>query len=336
MKSGIKEPQTQTETQTLSWWNRPLWGNQSFMAWLTGLMRSQSFSRQEIPESTVQLYANSFNQLKNISAILRTIDNAKFTSKEFVEFLMIQRQFESDQGKFEGLKNSIELLRVALETKESFLKIEATESRYRSFSQQEFYEYVNELLQQDITVSEFQEGARQQMNRVIPKIKSDEGKAAIQAYVNHLDTVCKDKLGLKLLYLFKQYDLSNFSLLRTVGEIADSFYDKDLDSIKEFMVVVQVNADIFLKLGQIIQVPQSKNVPDTYAITLQYIALRNRHQNSFGQFQQLLELLRQWENYYNPLAAIGKEYPPNEYKQPEIFKADIPGLDIYKKYEKYI
>ncbi len=332
MKSTLRESETQT--QAPSWWNRPLWGNQSFLEWLQKIFPFQS--KQEVPESTVQLYANSFAQLKNIGAIARTIDNAKFTSKEFVEFLMIQRQFETDQGKFEGLKNSIELLRVALETKESFLKIEATETRYRSFSQQEFYEHISELLQSDIKVEEFQEAARQKMNRVIPKIKSDEGKAAIQAYVNHLDTVCKDKLGLKLLYLFKQYDLSNFSLLRTIGEIADSFYDKDLDSIKEFMVVVQVNADIFLKLGQIIQVPQKKNIPETYAITLQYIALRNRHQNSFGQFQQLLELLRQWENYYNPIAAIAKEYPPNEYQQPEIFKADIPALEIYQKYQNYI
>ncbi|MBD2395782.1 hypothetical protein H6G11_16175 [Cyanobacterium aponinum FACHB-4101] len=235
-------------------------------------------SKQEIPESTIQLYTNSFGQLKNIAAIARTIDKEKFTSKEFINFLMLNRQFESNAGAYEGLRNSIELLRVALETKESFLKIEATETRYRSFSQQEFYDYVYNLLVKDMEVAQFQEAIQKQLVRVIPKIKSDEGKAAIQSYVNHLETVCKDKLGLKLLYLFKQYDMSNFSLLRTVGEIADSFYDKDLDSLKEFMVVVQVNADIFLKLGQIIQVPQKKNVPETYAITLQYIALRNRHQ----------------------------------------------------------
>lgn len=301
---------------------------------MQGLFRFQS--KLEIPESTVQLYTNSFALLKNIAAIARTIDNAKFTSREFIEFLMIQRQFESEQGKFEGLKNSIELLRIALETKESFLQIEATEIRYRSFAQQEFYEYIYDLLQKDLEPSEFQETVQKQMNRVIPKIKSDEGKVAIQAYVNHLDIVCKDKLGLKLLYLFKQYNMSNFALLRTVAEIANSFYDKDLDSLKEFMVVVQVNAEIFLKLGQVIQVPKKKNIPETYALILQYIALRHRHQQSYGQFQQLMELLRDWQNCYQPLAAIAKEYPPSEYKQPDIFQADIPGLEIYQKYGKYI
>ncbi|BAQ62780.1 hypothetical protein GM3708_3186 [Geminocystis sp. NIES-3708] len=151
-----------------------------------------------------------------------------------------------------------------------------------------------------------------------------------------MEIVCKDQLGLKLLYLFKQYDLSNFALLRTVGDIADTFYDKNLESIKEFMVIVQVNADMFLKLGQIIQVPNIKNKPETYALMLQYIALKNRYAKSFGQFQSLLGLLKDWEKFYNPLIAIRQEYPPEEFKQPLIFNEEIPGLAIYNKYESYI
>jgi len=148
--------------------------------------------------------------------------------------------------------------------------------------------------------------------------------------------VAKNNLGLKLLYLFKQYDLSNFALLRTVGDIADTFYDKNLDSIKEFMVMVQVNADVFLKLGQIIEVPTPKNNPETYALMLQYIALKNRHGKSYDQFQSLLGLLREWEKFYNPLIAIRQEYPPEEFKQPILFGDDIPGLTIYGKYESMV
>jgi hypothetical protein len=264
------------------------------------------------------------------------MDSEKFSSREFVTFLNLHREFESNAGPYEGLKYSMELLRVALETKESFLKIEATEIRYRSFSQQEFYEYVYEHLQKDLSVEEFQELIQRHMNEIMPKIKTDEGKAAIQSYANQLDIVCKDKLGLKLLFLFKQYDLSNFALLRTVSEIADTFYDKNLDSIKEFMVVVQLNAELFLKLGQIIQVPTIKNKPDTYAVMLQYIALRNRHQKSYGQFQQLLELLNQWQRFYNSLVTIRQQYPFQEYKQPPIFKEEIPCLDIFEKYQSHV
>lgn len=325
-----------TEIKNLSWYNRPLWGNQSFFSWFKSLINGTMTGKDEIPEGTILIYKESFNSLKNISALVRTVDNEKFSSREFVTFLNLNREFESNTGAYEGLKYSIELLRVALETKESFLKIEATETRYRSYSQQEFYEYVYEYLQQDLSVDEFQELIERQLNNIIPKIKTDEGKAAIQSYVNQLDIVCKDKLGLKLLFLFKQYDLSNFALLRTVSEIADTFYDKNLDSIKEFMVVVQLNAELFLKLGQIIQVPTSKNKPDTYSVMLQYIALRNRHQKSYGQFQQLLGLLNQWQQFYHPLITIRQQYPFQEYKQPAIFNEEIPGLNLYEKYQNHV
>ena len=329
----MKSNQNQVQ-KSASWWNRPLIGDKSFVQWLQDVVK-RAF-KQEVPSATVDLYRHSFTQLKNMSAIIRTLDNEKFSSQEFIQFLMLNRQFEQETGVFEGLKHSIELLRVALETKESFLKIEATELRYRSFSQQEFYDYIYDLLKQDLEVEKFQNAVQRELNDVIPKIKSDEGKAAIQSYVNELDIVCKDKLGLKLLFLFKQYDLSNFALLRTVAEIADSFYEKDLDTLKEFRVVVQVNVDIFLKLGQIIQVPQRKNEPETYAMILQYIALRNRHSKSFAQFQQLLSLLREWHKHYGPLLTILQEYPPREYKQPPIFKEPIPALEIFNKYENYV
>ena len=234
------------DSQSPPWWNRPLVGDRSLIQWIQEMIR-RSF-KQEIPSEVIKTYTHSFKQLKNIGAIAKTIDHERFTSREFVNFIQLNYKFEQEQEPFDGLKYSIELLRVALETKESFLKIEATELRYRSFSQQEFYDYVFALLEKDLELKEFQEATQRELNYVIPKIKSDEGKAAIQSYVNELDIVCKNKLGLKLLFLFKQYDLSNFALLRSVGEIAEDFYEKDLENLKEFRVVVQVNAEIFLKL----------------------------------------------------------------------------------------
>jgi hypothetical protein len=335
-----KLPQDQHQAQVQrAWWNRPLWGNQSFVEWFSSIWQNGvnlGFTKEEIPSSTVELYRNLYSQLKNVAAIARTIDNEKFSSREFVNFLNINAQINQNTGAYQGLKQSIELLRVALETKDSFLKIEATETRYRGYAQQEFYEYIYQLLAKNLNGDKFRESAQTELVEVIPKIKTEEGKAAIQSYVNQLEILSENELGLKLLFLFKQYDLSNFALLRTVAEIADSFYDKNLENIKEFMVVVQINVDLFLKLGQIIQVPQAKNVPETYALILQYIALRHRHQNSFGQFQQLLTLLKNWVNLYNPLATIRTEYPPEQYQQPKLFEEEIPGLFLYNKYQRYL
>jgi hypothetical protein len=69
---------------------------------------------------------------------------------------------------------------------------------------------------------------------------------------------------------------------------------------------------------------------------LQYIALRNRYQHSLAQFQQLISLLKNWLKYYESIVTIRDEYASNKYKQPPIFLQEIPGLDLYQKYEEFI
>lgn len=296
----------------------------------------QLFFRAEVPDNVVAIYHDDLQQLRNVAAIAKTIDSEKFSSQEFIFFLSINLQVNQNIGVYEGLKNSIDLLRVALETKDSFLKIEAIETRYRSYSQQDFYNYVFELLGQDLSKDDFKGSVQTKLVEVISKIKTEEGKTALQSYSNQLDILSKDELGLRLLLLFKQYHLTDFSLLRHVAEIADAFYDKNLESIKEFAITVKVNTEIFIKLGQIIQVPESQNTPNTYALILQYIALINRHKNAYAQFQQLIQLLKNWQKFYKSILAIRKEYPANEYKQPSLFHKEIPGLTIYKKYQGYL
>lgn len=319
-----------------NWWNRPLFGQHSLIEIINNLL-GQKFFKPEISEASLAIYKHSIHELKNIAAVAHTIDKEKFSSREFMTFLKINSLVEKDQGEYQGLKSSIELLRVALETKDCFLKIEATESRYHAYAQTEFYQFVFELLGRNVDKDKFKESVQKKSTKIIPKMKTEEGKAAIQSYLNQLDILSKDQIGLKLLFLFKQYDLSNFTLLKKVAEIADTFYEKEnLEDLKEFLVIVQVKSETFLKLGEIIQVPTAKNIPNTYAYILQYIALRNRHQNAFGQFQQLVGILKDWVKFYDPLLTIRTQYPPIEYKQPPIFQEEIPGLNLYNKYQQHI
>jgi hypothetical protein len=296
----------------------------------------ETFVRQEVPETSIAIYKNYLRELGNISAVAKAMDNSKFSDREFINFVKINAAVNNDQGEYEGLKNSINLLRVALETEECFLKIEATETRYHGYSQQEFYDYVMELLEKQVGKNEFKELVQKKLTTVMAKTKTKEGQAALQSYINQLDILAKDELGLRLLYLFKKNDLSSLSLLRKVAEIADTFYDKDLNFLKEFTGIVQVQLQIFLKLGEIIKLPRAKNVPSTSALILQYIALRNRHQKSLARFQQLISLLQDWLKFYAPIVGIISEYPASKYKQPPIFAQDIPGLDLYNKYQEFI
>lgn len=308
----------------------------NFFKWMKDSLSEAIVTQAEIPETSVQVYMDSISQLRNISAIARTIDDVKFSSREFMAFVRINSQVKNNKGEYEGLESSIDLLRVAFETKDCFAKIEATESRFHSYSQQEYYDYTMELLENDTDKEEFKKLVQEELIKIIPKVKSEEGQTALQSYLNQLEILSEDQLGLKLLYLFKQSDLSNFALLRNVGKIADTFYDKKLDDLRDFILIVQVKSESFLKLGEIIQIPKEKNNPDTYALILQYIALNNRYQKSFAQFQQLLLLLKDWQKFFVPIETLFRQYPEDEYKYPKVLKQEIPGLDLYNKYKEQI
>ncbi|AFZ46396.1 hypothetical protein Cyast_0416 [Cyanobacterium stanieri PCC 7202] len=328
---------TKTNTEKKStWWNKPLIGNQSLVSHIKNIIGNLFSSKEEIPSETIALYQHSLEQTKNIGRFIERIDKDKFTSAEFLKFYRMNIQVKNNSGDFEGLKNSLELLQVALDTKDCFLKIEQTESRYFGYAQQDFYQYVYDLLSKQLEPDIFKEKVLEEMEEVIKKVKTEEGKLSLQSYYEQLDILSKNKLGLTLLMLFKAYDLSDFSLLRNVAEIADNFYNKDLDSLKEFNIVVQVNVDKFLRLGKIIKVPRDKNNPQTYALFLQYIALRHRYSKTFFEFQQLLKLLKDWEVFYDNMMTIKKEYPSSTYKQPKTFSSEIVALDVYKKYQKYV
>lgn len=336
MGTKIQDTTSKTQdSQQKSWWNRPLFGDKSVIERITNWYKQKMF-KGEVPESSVRLYTQSLRQLKSMIAIANKMENEKFSSREFSTFVQINSAVKSNAGQYESLGRSIDLLRVALETKDCFSKIEQTESRYHSYSQQEFYEYVFDLLEREVPKEQFKELVEKQLLGVISKVKTEEGKIALQSYMNQLNILSEDQLGLQLLYLFKQYDLSNLSLLRKVAEIADTFYDKNLSDFNEFSIAARFQDEVFMKLGEIIQIPPDKNVTDTYALILQYIALRNRHQNSFAQFEQFMSLLKKSLKFHDSIMATRKQYPPSDYKQPLIFQKEVPGGDLYKKYQEFI
>ena len=62
----------------------------------------------------------------------------------------------------------------------------------------------------------------------------------------------------------------------------------------------------------------------------------NRHGKSYIQFEQLVELLKKWEKTYKNIAMVRQEYTSDQYQIPQEFKEDIPGINVYQKYAKYL
>ena len=293
------------------------------------------YGQPKISESTVFLHNRAFKELENFARQAEKIDNKKFGSEEFLLFYKIKQAIKQESQEYKKLGYSGELLRIAIAAQSSFLKIEQTELRFRSYKQQEFYRFVEDSLSQDIDKNRFRDLAEKKLAEIVPLLNTEEGKQALQGYLKEIKIISEHELGLKLLSLFKKYQLADYAILKRVSDITSQLEGRDLLASKNLVVLVIENYEVFEKLGPIIGIPEAESSPDVYAKLLQYIGLNYRYQDSFAKFEQLLNILKKWQKPYQTIVALRQEYNSSNYRLPKEFFQPIPGLNIYKKYEKY-
>lgn len=93
---------------------------------------------------------------------------------------------------------------------------------------------------------------------------------------------------------------------------------------------------VFEQIAPIIGVLEKKRTPQTFAKIIQYITLEYKYGTSVNKFKQFIVELRKWQQSYNYLQEIRAQYSREEYKLPEAFQANIPGEEIYQKYEDFL
>lgn len=317
----------------------PLLGIGGFLFFFKGGILDKFFSKyqkKEVSESAIVLHDQELKKAKSIASQLQILDHTKFSGQEFLLFVKAKFMMAKGLDEYQGLHKSIRLLQVAIKTKNSFLRIEQTELRYRGFKQQELYNFVAQLLSQNLDKLAFRTQVQRQLNQLLPQVKTEEGKIALQAYAKELDRLSENELGLQLLCLFKQYQLADYSVLKTISDMIESLGAKDLQDFNELVALVMIYQDIFMQLRHIIGVSEKQNIPDTYAKMIQYIALSDRHEASYKKFQELIALIKKWQKHYQGIIRVREVYSSDEYQQPKTFSEQIPGLDIYQKYKNLL
>jgi hypothetical protein len=239
-------------------------------------------------------------------------------------------------NEYQSFCQSLKYLEVAIAAQNSYLKIESTELRYRSRKQQAFYQFVIDNITDNIDKNAFQERVKVKLDEIIPSVNSEEGKEALKAYLNEIDKIAQHDLGLKLLSLFKKYQLADFAILRKVSELVEQINGQDLQDDKHLIALILANYEVLEKLAPIIQISKKDLNPQTFAKLLQYMGLARRYEKAFQEFQNLIKVLRQWEKAFNSLQNIREQYPSDKYQIPKEFSTKIPGLNIYQKYQEYM
>ena len=296
----------------------------------------EKYGKPQVPEGSVFLHDRSFKEISTITLKAEKINDEKFSNQEFLLYVQFKKDARKRDKEHRKFNNRVELLRAGIMAQKSFLRLESTELRFRSRKQQEFYQFVAENIDDNPKKDEFRDKVKKKLAQIIPLINTEEGRDALSSYLKEVNLISQYDMGLKLLSLFKKYQLADFSVLRTISDISERLQAQKLLSPKNLVSLVIENYDVFEKLAPIIGVSEAESNPETYAKILQYIGLINRHQVSYEQFQQLIKILKQWEKPYKSIMMVRQEYTPNKYRIPKEFTQKIPGLNLHKKYAKHL
>jgi hypothetical protein len=294
---------------------------------------SDRFRKPQVLESDKFLHQRNFEKVAQITNQAENLNADKFGNTEFMVFFKIKSYIARSVDEYANLDEIIELLKVAIDAQTSFSQIDSTESRYCSSGQQQLYKFVNSLLNQEIEPAVFRQQVAQKLEEVLPLLQTEEGKVALRAYVTEINKISQHALGLKLMLLFKKYQLEDYSTLRGVSNTINQLDSEDLLNLDALLLLVMVKYDVFEKVGPIVGIAEEYNRPETYSKMLQYIGLKSRHETSYQKFQEFLLLLKQWEIHYKSIGNVREKYTPQEYRLPKEFTAQVPGLALYQKYK---
>ena len=297
---------------------------------------SSLFGKTQIPDKAKELHNKTFKKAFSLGKKLERMDDEKFTSQEFILYLQLRNKINQGYRQKEPICLSIKYLEVGILAQSSFLRLEQTELRYRSRKQQDFYNFIAENITDDVDKKVFRDRIQDKLVEVTPKINTEEGKNALQSYYSEVSKISQYDLGLKLLSLFKKYQLTDFTILRRVSDIVEQASAESLMTDDNLKLVVLENYETLKKLAPIMEMDETEIKPQFFAKVLQYLALGRRHEKSFQEFQSLIKVLKQWETPYDSLKVIRQQYSNKEYSLPKEFYKEIPGLDIYRKYQEYL
>ena len=294
------------------------------------------FGKPKVPERSQNLHNDALKEAQNLGRRIEKVASDKFTSDEFKLLLSIKVNVIKGVEGYKELNYKAELLRAAILAQKSFLKLESTELKYRSRKQQQFYQYVADNLAEELDKEDFAKKVKSKQSEILPLINTDEGRQAINSYAQEIDALSKHELGLKLLALFKKFELKDFSIIRDVSNVVEGLAGHDLMEAKSLVIVVKEYYDLFQKISPILNLAQSEQSTATYARILQIVALMHRHGDAYIKFKELVNLLRKWEKSYETIKMIREQYNHKEYAIPSEFSTDIVGQEVYQKYAEYL
>jgi hypothetical protein len=289
-------------------------------------------SKQLVSENDQMLHQRNFEKITQIANQTKKRNLDEFSSPEFMAFSKIKGSIAKSIDGYTNLDQLVASLEVAIATQKSYSRIDSTEIRYRSSSQQQLYDFIDSLLNEEFDAARFKVQIEQKFQEILPLLKSDEGRLSLEAYTQEFIKIADNLLGVKLIRLFKTHQLDEFAALQNVANIISKLDTEDLSHPDNLGSLVAAKSDAFAKSGQIIGIEDRDDQSSTYTKMLQYMGLKSRYEDTYKSFQTLLSLLKQSDAHYKTISNIRSKYPAQSYQLPSEFTAELPGFALYQKY----
>ncbi|MBC6419028.1 MAG: hypothetical protein GDA44_09695 [Prochloron sp. SP5CPC1] len=316
----IKLATVENQPNVKPWWNRLLWGDRSLFA---------DLRKPDVPEKAILLHNQVLKEARELTEQAELLEKKEFSNHEFLLFLRIKDNLED-------LHQSAELLLAGLKVNQLFQVSEQLKLYYIGLKSEEFNSFLVDLLNENFTKDVMLALISNKLTSAIPQIGYAERNYALTHYLEALDKLAEQESVLQLISSWKQQELTKYSILKHINDIVQSIPTEYRQDLKALTVLVKANYKLFEQIASIIKIPAGKNTPKTHARILQYIALAHEYQADYSQFQELSKILAIWENSYQKILDIREEYNSHQYKQPQEFSQEIPGLELYQKYSTYL
>lgn len=297
------------------------------------------FKRWEKPtvsETDAYRHKRDFDRALELSKKANDMHIEKFSSGEFLEFFKLQSGIKRGVSEAVKIAEIADLLNAAIVTQKSFTIVEQAESKYCSGKQQELYHFVAELLAKQVSCDEFKQSVSARHEEISPQLKTEEGKIALANYTREICKVAEHKLGLKLLTIFKKHNFTEFAIVRAISEKLEDMKPEELIDPDSLTVSILAKGEMYEKLAVILGIDVDGEFAKMYCKVFQYIGLSKRHMESFAKFQELIEIVKKLKPLLKSIQEIRSNYDSKTYQLSKEFMAELPGLDLYKKYKSYL
>jgi hypothetical protein len=313
------------------WWNRLLWGKKSLRERLNDPVFESSSN-----EDILSFYNLGLMQATLLAEVIRNQDKQEFVNPEFISFLKLKNK---EIDKYKDLLKSIRLLTIALQLKDIFFTLWNIENRFQGFQEQNFYDFIAELIEKNVTQSEFLTILNQRFDEDISFLDNSNIQTALKSYKKGIEILSVNNLGLKLLGNFQKNQINYMIFLKNFNDMINILIEKKyihhLSSL-EIYVNRNRNSVFFKQISKVIELSGTLNNYKNQALVIQYVGLNYKYTSDYLEFKEFLNFLSQWEKTYQIITNIRQEYKEMSQKLPQEFKQEIPGLEIYQKYHNLL